>query len=482
MKKKKFAEKKFQFRHCVFSIFLVVAACGNSSSQQKAVALQETKDIKHDSDLETYVVPPGIKYTESRTIDPANPPIVIDIANRKLNIKKFNVSDYYTNTRYVKLKHPKPATEGNFLFDASIITRIGDRGMTSESGFNSLFKFTDEYIIAGDSYYGIYCYDTEGNFLYTIEANDFPKKYNASENSVSVNMSEVKGFSGELFINKNLCLYKILDDNKKRMLCIYDLSLKEQISTKPFELSLNFVDVNSMSTIAGYFYHPLDTTRNFLFTYDIKGDTLCRFPSYNPIAERKGRNFFSLPLTDIYYYNEQLTIRQSIHDTIFRVVSPNRIVPAYVLNFGTYKVDVRTVLTEEQPEKMRTASWKETDRFILFVYTQGRNAPINRRNGIVKFFYSYFDKKSRQLYHLNEGTTATENEILIENPIPNALPFLLSQVNIDNNLLFVCFSKKRLEEIIKNKGFSSLPTEQQNRLKTTQKELDDNEVLIMFLE
>jgi hypothetical protein len=142
----------------------------------------------------------------------------------------------------------------------------------------------------------------------------------------------------------------------------------------------------------------------------------------------------------------------------------------------------RTVYMDGQTDKMRPRIWKETDRYILFVYTQGYDSPNNRRDGLVKFFYSFFDKKSRQLYHFDEDTAVPENEVLIGNPLPNALPFLLSWVTIDNSRFHVCYSKKRLEAIIRHKGFASLPTEQQNKLKTIQKELADNEVLIMILE
>ena len=132
--------------------------------------------------------------------------------------------------------------------------------------------------------------------------------------------------------------------------------------------------------------------------------------------------------------------------------------------------------------KMRSGIWFETDRYIFFTYSLGRNTPNNRRNELVKFYYSYFDKNKQQLYHLNEGSDAPENEFIVENLITNGLPFLLSRVTIDTNRLYVSFSKKRLEEIIKHKGFSSLPHEQQNRLKTFQQELDDNEVIIMILQ
>ena len=475
--------KKHQFRHYIILILLVIVSCGNSRPKQQVDTSQETNDKNLDfSDLEAYIIPQGIKYTESRAIDPAKPPIVIDIANRKLNIKKFDISDYYTKVRFIKLKHPKSATEGNFLFDAIIRIIENNVRRGSLSGINSQFRFTDDYIIAGDNYYGLHCYNKEGNFLYTLEENDFPKTYNVFENTISLDLREIKGFTGDFFLNRNICMYKITDDNNKSMLRIYDLSLKEQISIKPFDLSLNFINANSMGSIAKNVYFPSDTTRNFLFTFDIKGDTLCRFPNYNPISEIKGNTFFSPPSSDMYYYNDQLTIRQSINDTVYRVVSPYRLVPAFVLNFGIYKVDARTIFTENQPDKIRPGLWIENDQFILFTYTHGRNAPINRQNGLVKFFYSYFDKKKEQLYHFSEGTSVADNEFLIENPLSDALPFLLSKVVIENNQLRIYYNKKQLEEIINNKGFSSLPSEQQNRLTTLQKELDDNEVLIMFLE
>ena len=470
--------------YCILLMFLAVAACGNNRrpglsdkdlfALRAVDTLQTSKQIPDFSDMDNYVVPPGIKYTESSAVDPANPPIVIDIANRNLNIRKFNLSDYYAKVRYIKLRHPLPATEGNFLFDARWNNRSVHGGMTLYRGHNSQFKLTDEYIIAGDIFFGFHCYNKEGTFLYTIEANDFPKRYNVSENTVSTNQSDMTGFTSELSIINNCCYYK-----KNNMLFIYDLSRKERIFSKPFKMNGTFIDAN---TLVSDVYSPTDTARNFLYVFDIKGDTLCRFPSYNPIAERKGRYFLTPPAGAGYFYNDRFTIRQSMNDTVYRVVLPNRLVPVYVLNFGLYRLDMRTVLTDGQPDKLRPDKWIEADRYILFVYKQGYDSHNNRRDGLVKFFYSYFDKTNRQLYHITAGTTVSENEFLIENPIPDALPFLMSQVDINKNNLFVCYSKNRLGEIIKNKGFSSLPPEQQNRLISFQKELDDSEALIMILE
>jgi len=184
------------------SVFLLATACGKSKgpglSDKELFAQKETPDTKQKSkketvspDTGTYVVPAGIKYTESRAVDPANPPVVFDIANRKLNIKKFNLSDYYTKVRFIKIKHPMPANEGNFLFDADYYISF-ENGAISGFGLSSRFNFMKDSIIAGDVYFGYYSYDYEGKFLHTIKTYDFPKVYNASKNTISYNREDYK--------------------------------------------------------------------------------------------------------------------------------------------------------------------------------------------------------------------------------------------------------------------------------------------------
>ena len=484
------------------TVFLSIAlSCGKNRkpvlSDKELFAQKETTDTVRQmtsvSDTGTYVVPvvpPGIKYQESRSIDPEYPPVNFNIANRKLNIKKFNLADYYTKVRFVKLKHPMQASEGNFLFDTNCQIDFEKGGGIRGPWLNSFFKLTDDYIIAGDIAFGIHCYNKEGKFLYTIESNDFPKAYNASQNSISFNETDLKGFNG---INSgisavgNNCLYRLREDNKN-MLCLYDLNEKKRLMIRPVETSdLFFSSVPLLlenNSMANYVYNLVDTIPgNFLFTFDLKGDTLCQFRNYNPIPKMsKQGNYSSPPSPNIYYYRNQLTVRQSMNDTVYRVLPPNRLLPAYVLNFGSYRIDMQTFLYGKQDKYLLPYTWKEANKYILFIYTQNRDTPNNRKDGSVKFFYSYYDKKSLQLYHFSEGTTKPENEFLMENSIPDALPFILSDAKISDNQLMVVYSKTRLEKVIKNKGFASLSPEQQKKLKTVQSELGESAVLIMILE
>jgi hypothetical protein len=406
---------------------------------------------------------------------------VLDIANRKLNIRQFDLGDYYTQVRYVKLKHPKQATEGNFLFEfkGMIYFESDEMWLLSLLGTRSQFRFTDDYIVAGDANFGIHCYNKDGTFLYTIEANEFTKEYDDAQNMISYAVSNLKGFYGTITVNGNNCLFTVKEDNKS-MLCLYDLTQKERILTRPFESG--YALITSNTSIASYVYNPIRATENFLFTFNLKGDTLCRFPNYNPVPEIRGNTYNSPPSPNIYYNGGRLTIRQPLNDTVYRVISPNLLIPAYVLNFGSYRADVQTYFSGDLSEKLLPYKWMESDRYILFVYTQNRDTQNNRSNGRVQFFYSYYDKNSRQFHHFSEGTAIPEDQFLMKNPIPDAIPFILSYSEIEDKQLRVYYSKKRLEEIIKHKEFASLSSEQQNKLKAAHNELEDNEVLIMILD
>ena len=249
--------------------------------------------------------------------------------------------------------------------------------------------------------------------------------------------------------------------------------------TRPFEGRALFLDDQSM---VSYEYHPIYTRRNFLFSFDLKGDTLCRFPSYNKMPAIDSDSYKNPSIPDIYYYENQLTVRQTLNDTVYRMVSPNRLIPVYVLDFGSYRASVQTYLFGDLSEKLIPYKWRETDRYILFIYTQIHKNQNNRGGESVMFFYSYYDKKSRRLYHFSEGTALSDGQFFVENPIPDALPFILSQAEIEDNQLRVVYSKKRLNEISKTRGFASLSLEQRNKLRSMQNELDDSEVLIMILE
>ena len=441
------------FQLSIMAVALVMAAaCRNGRrpglSDRELFALQQVDTLQQPKqetdflDMETYVVPPGIKYVESRAVDPANPPVVFDIASGITSIKTFDLSDYYSQVRYIRIKHPNPAKEGAFLFDARLYMTM-EHGSASMS-FNSTFDVMNDSIVAGDVFFGFHSYDYEGNFLNTVSAYDFPKVYDASQNKISCSQSDYFNALEKAFGSYN---------NRFRV---------------------------DDETVARYVYNRRDTlTEDFLFTFNLHGDTLCRFRNYNPKPEKRGQPI-SPPAARLYYNAGIFTVQQAMNDTVYRMTAPNRLVPAFVVNYGAHKLDI--ALADDFSDKFFADIWRETDRYVLFTYSRNYDSPNNRNKKLVTFFYAYYDKQSRQFYHMCEETSLYKQEFLMDNTVPDALPFILTYANIQEKSLQVIYSKKRLGDIIKNNGFASLPSEQQNKLKTLQSDLADNEVLIMLLQ
>jgi hypothetical protein len=109
---------------------------------------------------------------------------------------------------------------------------------------------------------------------------------------------------------------------------------------------------------------------NSLTSTTIYGDTLCKFNDYNQPTLAPELRKVSL-FSNIYRMNGQVTLRKTGNDTVFRVVPPNRFLPAYVMQWGEYKPDINQHAAGSTLEgKFVLSGWIETPRFIFTAYPE----------------------------------------------------------------------------------------------------------------
>jgi hypothetical protein len=219
---------------------------------------------------------------------------------------------------------------------------------------------------------------------------------------------------------------------------------------------------------------------NVIDVLDYKGDTLSVFRNYNPFPEPKKSGYTNPDKAFIYYLDNKLNIRQPYNDTIYRVVSEQKLQPAYVMNFGKQRLDIQTALYGNKAGKLIPYTWLEAKDFVLITYTENYDCPNNRNNGSVKFYYSYYDKKDGRLYQLPSG--GFPEEYLIKNSIEGAIPVIGDLAKTDSKSLSVAYTKAQLGNIIKSKNFKSLSQEQQSNLQSQYDGLSQQEMLVMILE
>jgi hypothetical protein len=427
--------------------------------------------------LDTIIPNPGIKYKESRKINPSQPPVVLDFTNIS-ETKDLDVADYFSTVKYVKLKYPFP-DKGGFLCNTRIHTYYSG-GSTSMSGIYTKVWLTSENIVAGDRYMGYHCYDLSGNYQYTIASLDKFPDYDKKKNEIQIQYDPETEVISSFSILDDNCL--VLKSNRhKAQLFFHHIPSRNNYLKRPVYIRAGGFSLLSPESFVDYVYSPRDTTRSlFLYVFDSKGDTLCRFMSYNPKPALKNSANTNPDYATRYYYNGVFTIRQAYNDTIYRLKSASELQPAYILNFGKQKLDIQTALYGDKAGKLIPNTWLEANDFIIFVYTENYDCPNTREKGSVKFLYSYYDKKERKLYQI--PAKGFFDDYWMKNSLENGIPFTTERVQTHNARVYASFSKRQLEDMIKDRQYSSIPTAQQEQIRTLAGDMTEDELLIMILE
>lgn len=465
------------------SFFLIASiiacnACGGKSTQTTTDT--QTK-IDGPRIIDTNKLPAGSKYKEERAVNPANPPIALNYTDRNLKMKPLDISNHFKSVRYITLTHPLPEDQGGFLYDA-MYTITYERGMSS-GGITTDVLYSDKYIITSDNIFGSYVYDQQGNLTDTIIALNFKKKYKSNPQTIDFESKDMQVWIPGKNIYQSIYTYSTIDTSKNITTCWYDLEKKQMIQKQALVKSAIPPVVNMLTPDS---YSSVYSTRfksgtKFLRTFSISGDTLCEFTNYiAPSIDLKGNinnpdNNFGYILQDKQY------IRQAYSDTVFCISSDHCLTPTYIFDFGMQRLDINTGLKGDKADKFIPYKWVETPSFIFFTYTKNYDCLNTRNNGTITFFYSWYDKVNKQLYHIPSEGVFPE-EMLIPNPLPDGIPFSSDLITCQDNKLVLFYTRKRLEDIMKFKTFNSLPEAQQAKTKALYNGMTNQQMIVMVIE
>ena len=462
----------------LLSCVVTVTACTNKKKQTLRDNQQEKAKLEElyvfEETLDTIIPHPGIKYAEKRDIDPQNPPVTINLDNPEKN-KELDVSRFYSQVEYVKVKHPL-SEQGVAFLGNSEYEVIYPQGAMMGSGANSRVFLMEDKLIVGDNFFGYYCFDGAGNFLYTLAVKKDLPEFNVKNNRAIMHLTpESETISGISVCDDNCIIGKI--SGKKGRLFFHNTSTQKNYLSRPASMGTPLL--LSPDTYVAYLYHPVHSRcEPFLYAFDIKGDTLSRWVNYNPSAEI-GKGVYTNPESSIFYrYGKQLTIRQAYNDTIFRL-SADKMIPAFVLNLGSKKPDMQTALKGDKKGKLFIEKLLETDDFLLIVYSENYDSPNNRKSGAVTFFYSYYDKKAGKCRSI--PSNQFPERFTLKNGIEGAIPLMLCNAAVYKDQLYASYTKNQLKELIDSETFTSFPITQQEKVWALYNETTEYDMIIMML-
>jgi hypothetical protein len=442
---------------------LAFSSCRNRSpnlSERKLLELMDEKTntlevILPDS---SYLPPEGAKYTEIRAIDPASPPEIIDIVGNLGNKKAFKLSDFASSVKYIHLQQPPDI---KFAFIRDVV-----------SDDESIFVNTRE---------GLFCYSTEGRYLYTLCVNELETS-STSTRIVHGILNNVDLLNGRLIYRTYYwpspdegvtdIRVNVFDVNELNAQMLFNIQPRELRNTEPKpKYQWRVTPANRSAGFSSRYLLMDDQSlfiSNSLTGVAIYGDTLCKFNDYDlPTLAPDARRVVSTSYT--YRIDGQVMLQREMNDTVFRVIPPNRFIPAYIMNWGEYKPDINQhAAGSDLDGKLVQRNWVETLHYIFIEYTEGRAYPARWNQGKVKHHWAIYDKTAKTLlHHLTPDippmieakgapfSTRMPISPLFENDIePVGMPFWPIGVNHKGEM-YMTFSKEQIKSYIKTERFQN---------------------------
>ena len=493
----------------LFIIILTVASCSNSRrpglSDKELLALETPERPATGTQGINFLdsIPAGVKYSEERGVDATAPPVTLNLHSQNLESKHFNPTDYYSTVSFVKIKHPMAESGGTFKHTQGI-------SFGSNSVVNPLVKLSDKYIFVNDFRLGLFCYDAQGNFLDTIVESSYLKNnlneslsgnkpggawgITLNDERIKIYINDITGYLGEFSVYGDDCLF-LTKEGEVPMMNFYNIPTKTRSADIEKDVQkLNFQNLAAVnvppkrpfrggtpillnqSSYIMESLNPLNPRETFLSTFGIRGDTLCHFQDLVPKIKVQTAYAHGSDLDFSYIFDNQYTVRQQYCDTVFRLTADNRLTPVYVLDFGEKRLDKRSGLIGNKSGKLGLRGWKENNQFIYIVSVE-----YNDDNWIAFCNYRLYHKRDRKLYQIPANNIYPE-ELIVENSLPDGLPFSLDKINVLNNMLYVVYTKYELQKLMERKTFSALPEIQKARVQQRYDELNEDELLIMKME
>jgi len=444
---------------------------------QKGNSALRPEDPNHPSNSPVVL---GLK--EDRSVNLKHPPMILDVIASRNNIKQFKMSDVVSSVRYVKLETP---------LDTNLL--LGDLSL----------YFTEDGIIT-KGLMGLTHFSMKGEFLEVICANRMdititPNGMNYSNKSLIGNPP----FSGISVINNRV--YYRYDNNVEKTSHVLShqltdiqniqLDLSENQNQPPgkghrigelvhhtgFQGSTHILAIDENQWIDFHSKMISGTTGALMVNYSLQGDTICAFSDYDRVVDFTSPQISMFEDEVCYYYDGIPTIKAPYNDTLFRVISSNRLLPVYVINFGSYKPSHMEGLNprSDLSEKFLCRSFNENQEWIFFVYSQNHPNKARREGKSVKIHYTLFNKQNKTLFH---NPVAGSEEFGIENDLDGGIPFWPDYVTPAGELVMQ-ITGKQFKDYIFSVDFEQrkIPKDQRDKQVLMASNLKVNDQMLMFV-
>jgi hypothetical protein len=444
----------------------------------------------------------GFRLKENRSVDPAHPPLIIDIAGNLNNIKDINLSDVASTITYIRIE-PVP-----------------DPTLPVDLKFN--YYLMDNYIIARNLY-GIHLFSRDGRYIRSVMKNQFTGVNVKAGSVMFFTDYTMKGGGMSVWAEGNNLFYNYRNNIiGQKYIMEYDCSSTQLIPDYKFDpekpdqisgLGKIAVDLNHGKTEPpkphshnGMFGGPVEFLfserseymldqhsyavpvydNNMMVILNNNGDTLSTFSMLEKLKNYTKELQRGTDNGTQYEHNGKLCFRPEFNDTVFQVIPPNRLLPVYVLKLGSYKVSKQLGVDPDfkLTGKIIPGDWAETKDYIFMTYTKDDyDCKNTRKKKSVKIYHSIYSKLNHQFSVINGDPYDYSPEIL-KNNFDAGIPVWPSSYMIGNNgEMLISLKGKELKDRVKSEQFKvfAAPEAKKKELEKLAGVVSDNEDILMIV-
>ena len=449
-------------------------------------------------------LPKGFRFKEDRSVDPAHPPLIIDIEGNLKNFKSFWLSDFASEIEYILMEEPN---------DSLLLPTMKTK-----------YLMLDDYIVS-HYFFGINLYSKKGAFIGNIISNQIsgveyiPEKNMLVSNGTNTHIGAsehvwndgntlfytyVNRFTGQQYImgldckNLPISMSSGFDpENPKKIIgagsVLLDLN-HGQAPPMDFDKHVKTGLLNYKSMLNTMLTYSLDKNtyyqpsrgKNMLVIFNNNGDTLTVFKKLEQLKNYTKSLKRGVDRGFNYQKNGKHYLRTDYNDTIFQILPPNRLLPVYVLNLGKHKMEKQGGVDPgvSLEGKIIPDGFAEFNNHIFISFLKDNyDCPYNRRSKLVKMFYGIYNTNNKLLALVNSDSLDYNPDILI-NDIDGGISVWPGNYNAENsNEILIPLFGWELKKRVKSVEFenSIAPTEKKAILKRLSEVVSDNDRILMII-
>jgi hypothetical protein len=446
--------------------------------------------------------PKGLRFKEDRSVDPAHPPVTIDIAGNLNNIKEIVLSDLAADITYIHLK------------------TIPDSTLPKDLKFS--YYLMDNYIIARNLY-GIHLYSKDGRYIRSVVKNKYTGVNVKNGSVMFFNDYTIMGGGMSVWAKGNNLFYNYRNNiTGQKYIMEYDCSsakLEPDFKFDPEKpdqisgLGTVAIDLNHGKTEPpkprphrGMFGGPVEFfflerseymldhnsyavpahDNNMMVILNMNGDTLSTFSMFDKLKNYTKELQRGTDIGTQYEHNGKLYFRPEFNDTIFQVIPPNRMFPVYVLKLGNFKVSKQLGVDPDfkLTGKIIPGNWAETKDFIFMTYTKDDyDCQNTRKKKTVKIYHAIFSKLNHQ-FSVIKGDPFDYSPEILANDIDGGVPvWPLSYMIGNNGEILIPLKGKELKDRVASEQFkhSGAPEGKKQELEKLAESVSNDEDILMIV-